>query len=136
MNASAHSARLHHRDVDFNLARAGATAAKLTGLHIHKADILFFHETLAAQRRSAKHEILANAHGDIAAVTVGVATSVDATTHFANLAFNRTDRGGNEELVEFLASLGLRTVLPVVSAIDKRRIDVEFFVHCLDFLLK
>ena len=129
VHASVHAGRLHHRDMDLHLARARTVAAELAGRHVDKADVLALHEALAAESRRAEDKILADADGEVAAVAVGISLVVDAPAHFADLVLDLVDRGGVEEFVEFLASLGLGAVLPIVGTFDKRGIDVEFLVH-------
>ena len=129
VDASIPAGGLHHRNVYLNLARTRTVAAKLARVHIDEADILFFHKALAAQGRRAKNEILSDADGEIAAIAIGEAARVNAATHLAHIGLNLADSGRVEKLVELLARFRLGTVLPVISAINERGIDIKFFVH-------
>jgi hypothetical protein len=103
------------------LARPGAIATKLTGLHIDKTNIFALHEALAAKRRRAKNEIFADTNGKIASITIGISLAVNSLTHLADGILDAIDRGRIEEFIELATSLGLRPLAPIVDAIHKRR---------------
>ena len=129
MDAGIPACSLHHRNMNLNLARARTVTAELPRVHIDETDILFFHKALAAQGRRTENEILADADGEITAVTVGKSARVNAATHLAHIGLNLADSGRVEELIKLLARFRLGTVLPVVGAVYERGIDIKFFVH-------
>ena len=117
VHARVHPRRAHHRDVHLDLARARAVAAELAGRHVDEADVLPLHEALAAQGRRTQHEVFADAHREVAPVSVSISSVVDAPPHLADLVLHGVDRGGVEEPVELAARPGLGAALPVVSRI-------------------
>lgn len=129
MYAGVPPGRHHHRDMHFHFAGPWTIAAKLTCLHVNKADILTLHKTFTAKRRRAENEILPDAHGKVAAVAVGKALAVNARTHLADSIFYAVDCGRIEKLVELTASFRLRSLAPIVNTVYEGRRYIQFFVH-------
>ena len=112
-----------------HLRSARTVAAELSGVHVHKAYILFLHETLAAKSRGTQDKILTHADRKVSAVAVGVSLGVDTPPHLADILFDLADCRTLEKRIQLLACTGLLLALPVVRTVHKRRIYVKFAVH-------
>ena len=71
---------------------AGSLAATriviyLLAIHINKAKVFRFEESLALVCRCTKHAVIGNAHGVVALVAAAISTKPDAVTDVTHLFF-------------------------------------------------
>ena len=88
---------LHDGEVRLGLAGALARARELVAVEIDETHLLGRHEAFRDERRRAQHEIVADAHGDVAAVAVDVVLGPDAAADVADPLLERLDGGRIEE---------------------------------------
>ena len=102
----------HDGKVRHALAGARASACELFAIEIHKAHVLRFHESFANESRGAEHQVVSDADGHVAAITIGVIALPHAFAEIANTLFKSVDFRGVKKVEDFSWCLRIASWLP------------------------
>lgn len=109
----------HDGKVGHALGSALVFACELRAFHIHEAHLFKCHETFTNKSWRAKHEVVADADGEVAAIAIGVFAGPHALADIDHALLDLDDRGRVEEGGDFRWSFRVFARSPVIFVVRK-----------------
>ena len=114
----------HDGEVRHALGGALVFAGELHALHVHEAHLLERHEAFGNESRSAEHEVVADADGEVAAIAVGIFAGPHALADVHHPLLELDDGRRVEERVDLRRGLRVLAGSPMKFVVGKDRLDV------------
>ena len=113
----------HDSKMGQGFARAHPRAGKLFAVEVDEAHVGRGHEALADEGRGAKHEVVADADGDVAAVAVRVFALPEALSYVAHPLLQRLNGRRTEESLDGGRGLGIAARRPLEFIVGRARLQ-------------